>query len=71
MFDFVASIFNLNPRIGFVLEDTVWFNFELVYEDYLVVNLQKVRAKAKLYIPSTLNIALIQWHTQLNVCAVK
>ena len=26
---------------------------------------------AKLYIPSTLNIALIQWHTQLNVCAVK
>ena len=45
MFDFVASIFNLNPRIGFVLEDTVWFNFELVYEDYLVVNLQEVRAK--------------------------
>ena len=26
---------------------------------------------AKLYIPSTLNITLIQWHTQLNVCAVK
>ena len=26
---------------------------------------------AKLYIPSTINIALIQWHTQLNVCAVK
>ena len=26
---------------------------------------------AKLYIPSTLNIALLQWHTQLNVCAVK
>ena len=26
---------------------------------------------AKLYIPSTLNIALLQWHTHLNVCAVK
>ena len=27
--------------------------------------------RAKLYIPSTLNIALLQWHTHLNVCAVK
>ena len=27
--------------------------------------------RPKLYIPSTLNITLIQWHTQLNVCAVK
>ena len=45
MFDFVASIFNLKPRIGFVLEDTVWFNFELVNEDYLVVNFQEVRTK--------------------------
>ena len=26
---------------------------------------------AKLYTPSTLNIVLIQWHTHLNVCAVK
>ena len=25
----------------------------------------------KLYIPSTINIALMQWHTKLNVCAVK
>ena len=25
----------------------------------------------KLYAPSTPNIDLIQWHTQLNVCAVK
>ena len=24
---------------------------------------------AQLYIPSTLNIGLILWHTQLNVCA--
>ena len=29
------------------------------------------RSYAKLYIPSTLNIALLQWHTHLNVCAVK
>ena len=28
-------------------------------------------AGSKLYIPSTLNIDLIQWHTHLNVCAVK
>ena len=28
-------------------------------------------APAKLYTPSTLNIDFIQWHTQLNVCAVK
>ena len=27
--------------------------------------------KSKLYIPSTLNIALLQLHTHLNVCAVK
>ena len=27
--------------------------------------------EAKLYTPSTLNIDFIQWHTQLNVCAVK
>ena len=27
--------------------------------------------RSKLYIPSTLNIDLILWHTQLIVCAVK
>ena len=27
--------------------------------------------RPKLYTPSTLNIDFIQWHTQLNVCAVK
>ena len=31
----------------------------------------KVLHVTKLYIPSTLNIDLILWHTQLNVCAVK
>ena len=29
------------------------------------------RVGSKLYIPSTLNIALIQWHTQLNVRGYK
>ena len=29
------------------------------------------KSGTKLYIPSTLNIALLQWHTHLNVCAVK
>ena len=27
------------------------------------------REGPKLYTPSTLNIDLMQWHTQLNVCA--
>ena len=31
--------------------------------------LRIVTLKPKLYITSTLNIALILWHTQLNVCA--
>ena len=31
----------------------------------------KSELEAKLYTPSTLNIDFIQWHTQLNVCAVK
>ena len=33
--------------------------------------LKNVVVSAKLYIPSTLNIDLILWHTQLIVCAVK
>ena len=32
---------------------------------------QEITLGPKLYIPSTLNIALLQWHTHLNVCAVK
>ena len=36
------------------------------------VGIPKIRlVKPKLYIPSTLNIDLILWHTQLIVCAVK
>ena len=38
-----------------------------------IVSENKVRFiyTPKLYIPSTLNIVLLQWHTHLNVCAVK
>ena len=36
--------------------------FEVVF-DFLLAT--------KLYIPRTLNIALLQWHTHWNVCAVK
>ena len=36
---------------------------------YALSNFFKFRAK--LYTPSTLNIDFIQWHTQLNMCAVK
>ena len=32
-------------------------------------NSSKVMPRANLYIPSTLNIDIILWHTQLNVCA--
>ena len=35
------------------------------------LNTEQLGMGSKLYIPSTLNITLIQWHTQLNVCAVK
>ena len=33
--------------------------------------LEELTAAAKSYIPRTLNIDLILWHTQLIVCAVK
>ena len=33
------------------------------------LNLSTLSVTAKLYIPSALNIGLILWHTQLNVCA--
>ena len=36
-----------------------------------ITDASKVSPVAKLYTPSTLNIDFIQWHTQLNVCAVK
>ena len=35
------------------------------------LSLIKIGLMSKLYTPSTLNIVLIQWHTHLNVCAVK
>ena len=38
------------------------------YDERLLVEL---RVQSKLYIPSTPNIDVILWHTQLNVCAVK
>ena len=34
-------------------------------------NILQEWSMAKLYIPSPLNIPLLQWHTHLNVCAVK
>ena len=44
------------------------FGFSFKTEGYYFI--QNWR-KSKLYIPSTLNIDLILWHTQLIVCAVK
>ena len=40
-------------------------------EDSLQTDFPKLRYLSKLYIPSTLEIDLILWHTQLIVCAVK
>ena len=44
----------------------------LVYHTYTKLsNFPRFRRHPKLYIPSTLNIDLILWHTQLIVCALK
>ena len=34
-------------------------------------HIQTLKVRAKLYIPSTLNIDLILWHTQSIVCAIE
>ena len=39
--------------------------------EFILASTDFVTLLSKLYIPSTLNIALLQWHTHLNVCAVK
>ena len=47
-------------------------SLELMYEQYVIcMSFDVVIPESKLYTPSTLNIVLIQWHTHLNVCAVK
>ena len=61
-------------------EKKVWFRMTNVSwqsesaEKMHVINeriLRYVELKPKLYIPSTLYIDLILWHTQLIVCALK
>ena len=48
---------------------------DVIYGRPLLINIKyaifyvELSLKAKLYIPSTLNIDLILWHTQLIVCA--
>ena len=41
------------------------------YKEIVCFYVSNLRPQSKLYIPSTLNIALIQWHIQLNVCAIR
>ena len=50
---------------------SISFIFELrQFHFYIVVQvIEFSREGSKLYIPSTLNIALLQWHTHLNVCS--
>ena len=44
----------------------------LIYEGFMQHQTsRRIKIQAKLYIPSTTNITLILWHTQLIVCAVK
>ena len=50
------------PKSHFLFHENVYLR------DFYIMTLIPV---AKLYIPSTLNIDLILWHTQLIVCAVK
>ena len=62
-------------------KDNIFFLFQLHGSTGTSVILDRVSLRAKrtftcevstypeLYIPSTLNIDLILWHTQLNVCA--
>ena len=46
-------------------------SFDVPHMFFNFVIVQILSFVAKLYTPSTLNIDFIQWHTQLNVCAVK
>ena len=47
----------------------VWNEMDANKNGYIDFKGNLLKVIAKLYIPSTLNIDLILWHTQLNVCA--
>ena len=57
------------PQKWFSFKVWPWSGFRKL--DGAVVGRPGLHLKPKLYTPSTLNIDFIQWHTQLNVCAVK
>ena len=66
-----CTISNSTPK-----KDRSYFDLKTHCTDWKQLrNLTKIfyvfQSKPKLYIPSTLNIDLILWHTQLIVCAVK
>ena len=48
----------------YLFHPVTFFFLQLIFVEILI-------RSPKLYIPSTLNIAFLQWHTHLNVCAVK
>ena len=62
---YVCCIFDRVPPNWTLLKS---FGFSFKTEGYYFI---QNWTKSKLYIPSTLNIDLILWHTQLIVCAVK
>ena len=49
----------------------LWSYYGLKRLKFYYISVHILRTTSKLYTPSTLNIDFIQWHTQLNVCAVK
>ena len=64
----LAALFESAANIGLLVKgfDVVLaFIFQILFfqVSFTIMHI------AKLYIPSTLNIDLILWHTQLNVCA--
>ena len=68
-------IANSAHRLRFVWRfvDYLFLSFTFsAYSAYRqVLSYRSLKLRAKLYTPSTLNIDLILWHTQLIVCAVK
>ena len=47
----------------------VWNEMDANKNGYIDFKGNLLKVISKLYIPSTLNIDFILWHTQLNVCA--
>ena len=65
--------FNVSKKISRSVNSCWWLRDIMNHQNHpnFLCFHKKSMLWSKLYIPSTLNIDLIQWHTHLNVCAVK